>query len=180
MVNSVLLIVDMINPFTFPGARKVLPMARRCAERLARLKRRVDQAGVSTIYVNDNFGIWRSDLQTLVRQCLNTECTGRPIVRLLKPNPRDYFVLKPRHSGFYATPLGLLLKHLEVRRVIITGIAGNNCVLYTAADAYMRDFEVSVPADCTVSLSTSANRMALLHMERTLKTDIRHSARVEL
>jgi nicotinamidase-related amidase len=85
-------------------------------------------------------------------------------------------VLKPKHSAFYATPLELLLRHLRVQRLIITGVAGDSCVLYTASDAYMRDFQLVVPADCTASLSARDNTAALAHMERMLKADIRPSA----
>ena len=84
-------------------------------------------------------------------------------------------MLKPKHSGFYATPLELLLRYLGVRRVIITGIAGDNCVLFTAADAYMRELDVAVPCDCTVSLDADRNRSALEHMRVTLKADTRPS-----
>jgi nicotinamidase-related amidase len=89
----------------------------------------------------------------------------------LKPEEDDYFVSKPKHSGFFATPLELLLRYLNIQRVILTGVAGDNCVLFTAADAYMRNFDVAVPADCTVSIDPHANRSALQHMRETLKAD---------
>ena len=87
-------------------------------------------------------------------------------------------MLKPKHSGFYATPLELLLRYLKVGQVIVTGIAGDNCVLFTAADAYMRDFVVVVPSDCTLSLDADRNRSALEHMRVTLKADTRSSQNI--
>ena len=95
------------------------------------------------------------------------------------PHPDDYFVLKPKHSGFFATPLELLLRCLEVRRLIVTGVAGNNCVLYTAADAYMRDFAVSTPPDCIASLDNRDNDYAVDQMRTTLKADIRSSTELQ-
>jgi nicotinamidase-related amidase len=136
-------------------------------------------AGVPTIYVNDNFGQWRHDFRSLITHCLETSCNGRSIVELLRPHGEDYFVLKPKHSGFFATALELLLKYLKVRHLIVTGMAGNNCVLYTAADAYMRDFTLYVPEDCTASLDESSNRFALEHMKSTLKVDTRPSAHLD-
>jgi nicotinamidase-related amidase len=123
------------------------------------------------LYVNDNFGKWRSDFRTLVDRCLEGDCRGRRIAEVLTPEEDDYFVLKPKHSGFFATPLELLLRYLNVQQVILTGVAGDNCVLFTAADAYMRNFHVAVPADCTVSIDPHANRSALEHMRETLKAD---------
>ena len=102
----------------------------------------------------------------------------KQIARILLPEDDDYFVLKPKHSGFYATPLALLLRYLKVGRVIITGIAGDNCVLFTATDAYMREFNVVVPADCVVSLDADRNRSALAQMRITLKADTDASTRI--
>jgi nicotinamidase-related amidase len=161
----------MINEFRFDGAAPLLPSIEATARRIAALKRRMKQAGSPVVYVNDNFGRWQSDFRKLVSRCLEEKCPGRRTVRILLPEDDDHFVLKPKHSGFYATPLELLLRYLNVKRVIITGIAGDYCVLFTAADAYMREFEVAVPADCVVSHTAARNRSALDHMRVTLKAD---------
>jgi nicotinamidase-related amidase len=173
-----LLIVDMINEFTFEGAERLFPGIVETAQRIAELKRRLKAAGGPVVYVNDNFGKWRSDFRRLVTRCLEEECRGKQVTRLLHPEDDDYFVLKPKHSGFYATPLELLLNVLEARRVIITGVAGNNCVLYTAADAYMRNFDLAVPADCILSIDPESNRAALDQMSETLKADTSPSRRI--
>ena len=170
-LQTCLLIIDMINEFTFDGAEKLFPAIEQTAETITTLKQRVKPAGLPVLYVNDNFGKWRSDFRTLVDRCLEGDCRGKRIAELLRPDEDDYFVLKPKHSGFFATPLELLLRHLNVQRVILTGVAGDNCVLFTAADAYMRNFDVAVPADCTVSIDPHANRSALEHMRETLKAD---------
>ena len=142
-----------------------MPAVERAARHIAGLKRRMKEARLPVLYVNDNFGKWQSDFRMLVTRCLEEQCRGKQIARILLPEDDDNFVLKPKYSGFYATPLELLLRYLEVGRVIITGIAGDNCVLLTAADAYTREFEVAVPADCVVSLDADPSRSALAHCE---------------
>jgi nicotinamidase-related amidase len=175
-----LLIIDMINDFAFEEADKLFPAVMQAAERIAGLKKRATEAGIPTLYVNDNFGKWRNDFHKLVDYCLTSRCKGQSIAQLLQPGEDDYFVLKPKHSGFFATPLELLLKFLGTRRLILTGVAGDTCVLYTAADAYMRDFALCVPSDCTASLDRKANESALNQMKATLKADICPSTDVRL
>ena len=101
------------------------------------------------------------------------------MAKLLAPGPQDYFVLKPKHSAFFSTPLELLLEYLGVRNLIVTGIAGDNCVLFTATDAYLRDLKLWVPADCVASASKKNNLLALHQMQRLLKADIGVSSRLD-
>jgi nicotinamidase-related amidase len=176
----VLLIVDMINDFEFPGGDRLFASALPAAERIARLKRRARQAGIPVIYVNDNFGKWRSDFQHQVQHCLNDDVRGQPIARLLQPEKEDYFVLKPKHSAFYATPLDVLLTYLKATTLIMTGIAGDVCILFTASDAYIRDYGLFIPADCTASLDAGENARSLEQMQRTLQADIRDSQELNL
>jgi nicotinamidase-related amidase len=119
--KSWVLIIDMINPFTFRDAEQMFPAALQVAEPIQQLKRGARTAGAPVVYVNENFGQWRHDLRTMVETYLNERCRGRRVVETLRPDPADYFVLKPKHSGFLATPLELLLRGLEVRRLIVTG-----------------------------------------------------------
>lgn len=174
-----LLLIDVINALDFPEgdllAQHALPMARQ----IAAIKRRAKQAGVPAVYVNDNFGRWRSDFRVQVEHCLEEGVRGRPIVELLQPEPDDYFVLKPKHSGFFSTTLDILLDHFRARTVILTGMAANICVLFTANDAYMRDFRLIVPRDCVASNSAEENEHALKQMETVLKADVRPSEEIE-
>src|SRR6185503_16253735 len=124
-----LLVIDMINDLEFEGGNKLLPHAVAAARSIAKLKCRARAAGVPVIYTNDNFGRWRSDFRETVRHVLEDGVRGRPLAELLRPDSDDYFVLKPRHSGFYATTLDTLIEHLGARRLILTGINGDNCVL---------------------------------------------------
>ena len=159
--SSALLIVDMINPLDFPGASSLLRHAVPAATRIARLKRRMKARGSPAIYVNDNFTHWLCDFRELVAICSQPDAPGAPLAAPLTPEHDDYLVLKPKHSGLFATPLEVLLAQLQIRHVVVTGIAGDGCVLATAIDAHMRDFEVSVPSDCCASISKARNDRAL-------------------
>lgn len=175
-----LLIIDMINDFEFPGGEVLFAAALPVAENIARLKQCAQEAGIPVIYINDNFGKWQSDFQQQVSHCLNDGVRGEPIARLLQPDAKDYSVLKPKHSAFYATPLDLLLTYLKVNTLILTGIAGDACILFTVSDAFMRDYHLFVPADCIASLTDEANSHSLEQMHTTLKADIRASAEIDL
>src|SRR6266496_5626755 len=149
------------------------------ARNLLRLKRQAQKAGVPVVYVNDNFGRWKSDFRRTLKHCAR-HGRGREIVELLRPEESDYFVLKPKHSGFFSTTLETLLRYLETQTLILTGIAGNFCVLFTANDAYMRDFNLFVPRDCTVSNTEKENESALRLMKKFLKADTRSSSKIVL
>lgn len=176
----VLLLVDVINDFNFPAGGRLLRQALPAARRIAALKERLRRRGIPAIYVNDNFGRWRSDFKSQVERCVDERCAGSPVARLLIPAEDDYFVLKPKHSGFYSTSLDVLLSFLGARKLVITGFAADICVLFTANDAYMRDYELAVPADCVGAESTAARQQACAHMRRFLRADVRPSGRLRL
>jgi nicotinamidase-related amidase len=175
-----LLVIDMINDLEFDGGQKLLPGALRAARRISALKRRARAAGVPVIYTNDNFGRWRSDFREAVDHCLHDGVRGQPLAELLRPEKDDYFVLKPKHSGFYATTLDTLLEYLGAERLVLVGVNGDTCVLATAMDAYLRDFELYVPRDCTSSTSGAGNRSALAYMKRMLDADTRPAAQLDI
>jgi nicotinamidase-related amidase len=174
-----LLLIDVINDFDFPESDQLLKHARPMARTLLRLKRRAQKAGVPVIYVNDNFGRWKSDFRRTVDYCAR-HGRGRDIIELLRPEESDYFVLKPKHSGFFSTTLETLLRYLGTHTLVLTGIAGNFCVLFTANDAYMRDFDLFVPSDCTASNTKRENDSALELMRKFLKADTRSSSKIVL
>ncbi|HEU5348890.1 MAG TPA: isochorismatase family cysteine hydrolase, partial [Ktedonobacterales bacterium] len=150
------------------------------ASRIAALKASARQHGIPVIYVNDNFGKWRADRHQLVRHCLEDGTRGEPIVRLLAPDESDYFVLKLKHSGFFATPLDLLLAHLGATTLILAGFTGDNCVLLTASDAFLRDFHLFIPGDCTASASEAENEHALRYVARIFHADTTPSTGLNL
>ena len=169
--KTALLLIDWINDFEFEGSEGLLAAALPAARRTAELRERATAAGLPVLYVNDNFGHWRSDFQDVIENCRNDRT--REIVDLLLPSEHDYFVLKPKHSGFLHTPLELLLDHLEVGTLILTGLAGNICVLFTAHDAHMRDFRVIVPQDCVASNTERENDFAIEQLAHVVHADTR-------
>jgi nicotinamidase-related amidase len=175
-----LLLIDVINDLEFPEGDDLLRHALPMAKKLRDLKRRAKEARIPVIYVNDNFGRWQSNFRTQVEHCLNDGVRGRPVAELLMPGDDDYFVLKPKHSGFFSTTLDILLQYLGCTTVIITGIAGDICVLFTANDAYMRDLSLIVPRDCVASNSDEENSNALDQMSKVLKADTRPSTDLDL
>lgn len=177
--ETALLLIDVINDLEFPEAEQMIGEAEVMAKKIHRLKQRARRAGVPVIYVNDNFGKWQSDFRRTVEHCSSRKVRGHEIARLLKPSAKDYFVLKPKHSGFFSTTLETLLRYLDATTLVLTGIAGNFCVLFTANDAYMRDYELFVPEDCCVSNTPRENEEALALMRKFLKADTRASDRIE-
>jgi nicotinamidase-related amidase len=178
--KTALLLIDVINDLNFPEADALLQLALPMAKSLANLKRRARRSGIATIYVNDNFGRWKSDFRRIVEHCVSKQSRGAVISRLLRPKEYDYFVLKPMHSGFYSTTLEVLLKYLEVDTLILTGIATNICVLLTANDAYMRGYHLYVPRDCVAANTVNDNEYALGQMRNLLKADTGESVKIDL
>jgi nicotinamidase-related amidase len=176
--ETALLIIDAINDLEFDGGERMLESALPMAEAIATLKRHTTAAGIPTIYLNDNFGQWRSDFRTVVRQNLDG-VRGSPIVRLLVPAEDDYFVLKPKHSGFFDTTLQTLLRFIGVKRLILTGLTTDMCVLFTAIDAHMRDYDIAVPADCCAASAPAHHAQALAYLARVLNADVRTSEQME-
>ncbi len=163
-----LILIDVINDMEFEGGDALSRHALPAARKLAALKKRSQDAGVATIYVNDNFGKWRSDFRQQLDHVLKEGCRGEPIARLLKPEKEDYFVLKAKHSGFYHTQLDLLIDYLQVKTVILGGFATDMCVLFTASDAYLRDLDIIVAPDCCAAANVEHHDQALKHMSRVL------------
>jgi nicotinamidase-related amidase len=146
-----LLIIDMINALDFEEADKLLKRALPAADKILKLKKKAKARNIPVIYVNDNFGQWRSDWEEVFEICVKDNSRGRELSMKMKPDKDDYFVLKPKHSGFYSTTLEVLLESLGAKTLILTGIAGNICVLFTANDAHMREYKVIAPEDCMAS-----------------------------
>jgi nicotinamidase-related amidase len=177
VTGTALLLIDVINDLAFDGSEAIVAQAEAMASPLARLKRRASSAGVPAIYINDNFGQWRSDFRRTVAHCTARSSPGHRVSRRLRPTARDYFVLKPKHSGFFDTTLDTLLEALRIRRLILTGMAGNICVLFTANDAYMREYKIFAPADCIVSNTAADNDHALRQIGTVLKGNVAESSR---
>jgi nicotinamidase-related amidase len=177
---TALILVDVINHFEFPDGQRILRQALPIAPRVARLKQRARKTGIPCIYVNDNFGQWRSDASELVTYCLRPEAAGCKFVEELRPDPDDYFVLKPMHSAFFKTPLEILLRYLGASNLILCGLATNSCIVCTAHDANMREFRLFVPSDCSAARSSSEHRKAIQHIKEMADAKVIPSAKLRL
>ena len=165
---TALLLIDVINDCEFDGGEALVANARATVEPIAALTKRCREAEIPVVYVNDNFGAWDQTFDQLVERCCTEDVRGRELAEALKPEGGDHFILKPKHSAFYLTSLDALLQSLGAERLIICGYAGDICVLFTANDAHMREYELVVPRDCIASESEEVNGCALEMMERTL------------
>jgi nicotinamidase-related amidase len=175
--ERVLLLVDFINPFNFPGSDKLAKPALAAARATSRLKARLSQEGVTTIFANDNYGVWQSDFHTLVSTCLGMQGAASRIAELLYPQATDLTILKPRHSAFYASPLELLLAEMQTRELVICGLATDICVQITAMEAFLREYAIWVPSDCTAAETPRAKAASLAYMADVLKCDVRPAVR---
>ncbi len=166
--RQVLLLVDFINPMDFPQAADLAPHALEAARATRRLRRSLGR-DVPAIYANDNFGHWRSDFQHLVAKVSAGQGAGAAMARILAPRRRDLTLLKPMHSAFYGAPLDILLGHMGVREIVITGLATDICVQMTAMDGFMRGYRLHVPSDCTAAETREKKDAALRYMRDILR-----------
>lgn len=175
-----LILVDMINDFDFPEGEHLYNQSLPAAKSIAKLKQQAKSLRIPVLYVNDNYGRWQSDFPKLVDHCMGRTKQGKIITELIRPDDDDYFILKPQYSGFFMTPLELLLDYLNVKSLIITGVAGNMCVHFTANDAFMRGFKLYIPSDCVASNSDEENDEALHLMNHVLKANTDASTELDL
>lgn len=166
--RTALLILDAINPFDFPEAKAIADAAVTASAVIADLRAAAEAVDAPVIYVNDNYGHWDSEKAQIVRAAAKGSKTAETIIGRLAPRPDDYFVVKPHFSGFYATNLTALLAQLEVRRLALTGYAADICVLFTAADAHMRGFDLWIPGDATASETDARKTWALEVMANSM------------
>lgn len=178
--RTALLIVDMINDMDFSSGPAMLERAKRIGDRILALRDACEAAGVPVVYVNDNYGQWHSERSKIVEFCRREDAPGRDLVEKLAPRDADYFIIKPMHSGFYSTNLPVLLPKLGASRVIITGIAADICVLFTAADAHMRDYDLWVPEDCVAATTDERTGWALEIVRTAMRAETASTAELAL
>lgn len=158
---TALVVIDLFNPFDFPGADRLLPRALAAARRTAQIAAQFRARDALVIYANDNFADWHTDFRQLVAAATAADARGREVGECVRPAPQDYFILKPKHSAFLGSPLDLLLQQRGVGRLVLTGVAADACVLATAVDAAMRDYQVHVPADAVAAQDAAREQAAL-------------------
>ncbi|WP_395396386.1 cysteine hydrolase family protein [Novosphingobium sp. BL-8A] len=175
--RAALLILDTINCFDFEGGEQLEARAIGAAQAIVRLRDEMRARDWPIVYVNDNFGHWHSDSSALVAAAVRG---GSRLARILQPSATDYFIIKPQFSGFYATNLPVLLPKLGVRRLILTGVATDICVLFTAADAHMRDYQLWVPCDAVAAESDERSNWALNIMAKAMGANIDSTTELSL
>lgn len=171
-----LIIIDMINNFDFPGGDQLLEHTKNIIKPLKDLKKKAKEEGIPVIYVNDHYYMWQANYKKIIEFCKNGQ--NEDILDEITPDEDDYFLIKPKHSAFYETALNTLLHQLEAKNVILTGIAGNICVLFSADEAYMREYNIFVPADCIASNTKKENDFALKMITDVLEADITESSKL--
>jgi len=164
--GDALLIIDTINDLEFFGGENVFPWAIKLAKNLAPFRNQATRHEMPVIYVNDNFGHWRSSFQEVYDHCTRAGVRGAEVARRLKPRKSHYFILKPRHSAFFATSLVPLLEDLKIKRIVLSGIATNLCVLFTAHDAHMHGYKMIVLSDCCAAESDFDHNVAITQLQR--------------
>jgi nicotinamidase-related amidase len=169
----------MIAEMNFVGAAQMHHEVEQVAATILKLRKAADKARVPVIYVNDNFGEWHSERYRLIERAMASD-GGHDFVAKLAPRAGDYFIIKPQFSGFYATNLPVLLPKLGVDRLVLTGIAADICVLFTAADAHMRDYRVWIPEDAVAAQTPERRHWALEIMKQSMDAEVRSTARLSL
>ncbi|HHA2426763.1 cysteine hydrolase family protein [Stenotrophomonas maltophilia] len=152
MSTPALLIIDLFSKFDFPDGQQLAPLALRAAKKAGQIRAAFDERGWPVIYANDNFGDWKCGFHQLAEVCRHEDGPAGDIARLLFPGPDHYTVLKPKHSAFLATPLAVLLAKLDVRTLVLVGMALDSCIHATAIDAHSREFSTVVISDATACL----------------------------
>jgi nicotinamidase-related amidase len=170
MPRAALIVIDMLSSYDFEDAEKLVPAVEETLPQIEGLLKRALDEDVLTIYVNDNYGDWHSNRDRLLNEALEGE--HRNLVEPIAPNDDALFVVKARHSIFFQTPLEYLLGQEGVDRVILVGQVTEQCVLYSALDAYIRHLEVCVPRDAVASIHPHLADAALELMERNMSAEI--------
>jgi nicotinamidase-related amidase len=178
MARSAVIVVDMLNPYDHEDADRLVESVEGVVEPIAALIERAGEQGVEVIYVNDNYGDWNSSQEELAEAALNG---GRPdlVEPILPPDGAD-FVIKARHTIFYMTPLEYLLAQKEIGHVVLAGQVTEQCILYSALDAYVRHLDVTIPTDGVAHIHEDLAQAALKMMERNMRAELVGAADVRL
>jgi nicotinamidase-related amidase len=176
--KSALVVVDMLNAYEHDDAEPLTKSVETIVEPMSRLIARAQDEGAELIYVNDNYGDWNSSSEELAQRALNG---ARPdlVEPVLPPDGAD-FVIKARHTIFYMTPLEYLLGQKEIDHLVLVGQVTEQCILYSALDAYVRHFQVTVPPDGVACIHEDLADAALKMMERNMSAALTPCADLRL
>lgn len=173
-----LLLIDLVNHFDFPGGDSLGRATRALVPAILRLRERFDAAGLPVVYANDNWMQWQGGFADLVAACRAAGGDSGYVADRLAPREGHYYVLKPKHSAFLASPLPVLLGQLRVDALVPAGVATDSCILASALDAGMRDYPLWVPRDCTAAITPERKRRALAMLRESAGVDTRGTASV--
>jgi nicotinamidase-related amidase len=168
--RTALIVVDMLNSYEHADAEQLTESVERALPAMEHLIARAADEDVLTIYVNDNFGAWNSNRDELLRSALKGRF--RHLVEPIAPRDDALFVVKARHSIFFQTPLEYLLGQEDVDRVVLIGQVTEQCILYSALDAYIRHLEIAVPRDAVAHIHEHLAEASLELMELNMDADI--------
>ena len=166
MGRTALIVTDMLNHYEHEDADKLVESVEQVLPNMVALRDRADEDGVPVIYVNDNHDEWESNRQRLVEGAL--EGARRDLVEPILPRDKDLFLSKTRHSLFYATPVEHILAREEIDRIVLIGQVTEQCILYSALDAYIRHLDVVVPRDAVAHIFDDLAEASLTMMERNM------------
>jgi nicotinamidase-related amidase len=175
---TALLVVDMLNPYDHPEADRLAERVADALPGVRALLRRASEEETPVVYVNDNYGDWKSSSEELAKQAM--EGAHPELVEPVLPGEGQSLVVKARHSTFYETPLEYLLDQLGVSRLVFSGQVTEQCILYSALDAYVRHFDVVVPTDAVAAIYDDLGEAALTMMERNMAADLARAEDVDL
>jgi nicotinamidase-related amidase len=177
-VSTALIVVDMLNSYEHDDAEQLTESVETIVEPLSELIARADKDGAEIIYVNDNYGDWNSSQEELADRATNG---ARPdLVEPLLPPDSAAFVIKARHTIFYMTPLEYLLGQREIGHLVLTGQVTEQCILYSALDAYVRHLEVSIPRDGVAHIHENLADAAIEMMRSNMGAEITSCADLKL
>jgi len=168
--NMAVLFIDVINDFNFDGGDSLLHHTKQIVPHLVQLKKYAKENEIPLIYINDHYGLWQADYRKIIEHCMNSK--SEQVIKSLAPDENDYFLIKPQHSAFFQTPLQSLLTDLNLEHLLLAGVAGDICLLFTAKDAYMYKYSMHVPKNCIASEDRTMNEYALYLMESVMDANI--------
>lgn len=167
--KTAVLFIDLINDFNFDGGNKLLQHTKNILPHLKRLKTFAHKNNLPVIYINDHYGVWQADFGKIIRYCTNDR--NKEIIEEVQPDDNDYRLIKPQHSAFFQTPLHSLLQEFGKTHLLLAGIAGDICILFTAKDAYMYKYDMHIPENCMASEDNDGNDYALYLMRNVMKAN---------
>ncbi|HEV2777030.1 MAG TPA: isochorismatase family cysteine hydrolase [Solirubrobacteraceae bacterium] len=173
-MKSALIVVDMLNEYEHEDAEVLVESVRAALPAMRHLVERAGQEDTPTVYVNDNYGDWGAGRPELVERAIAGR--AREVVEPIAPPDGSWFISKARHSIFYETQLEYLLREQSIERVVLIGQVTEQCILYSALDAYVRHFNVAVPCDAVAGIHPDLADAALRMMERNMRADITRAA----